>query len=143
MRVKEILMGIMVATPLAYGACGGAGTLRDWGLHRAWRVERDCRHPEWPAVLVEVPWGLAERSVPSGGDPAGKGSRMAPEVRAGMRVAVTRQDENADIHLAGTALGTAHTGERVAFHVSGYRAILHGTVRGPGLVELEMQKGDR
>jgi flagella basal body P-ring formation protein FlgA len=60
-----------------------------------------------------------------------------------MRVTAWREDESADIHLRGTALGTARRGERVSVKAGLGGAVLDGIVRGPGLVELLPQKDDR
>ena len=143
MCLREILLGITVLVPLAQGACGGNAVVRDWGLHRAWQVERACGHPELPAVLVEVRWTEAPGAERSAVDTASTRATKSPEVHAGMRVTVTRQDDTALIHLVGTALGTAHVGERVALRVRGSGTILHGLVRGPGTIELETEKGGK
>jgi flagella basal body P-ring formation protein FlgA len=60
-----------------------------------------------------------------------------------MRVTLVRQEENGEIHLYGTALGAARTGESVVVRARWSGALLHGTVLGPGLVEMEPGKGGR
>jgi flagella basal body P-ring formation protein FlgA len=57
-----------------------------------------------------------------------------------MRVMVVRREAMADIRLRGTALGTARTGERVAVRAGLGNSIVHGIVRGPGVVELAVEK---
>ena len=131
MRAWKILVAMTMAAPAAYAACGNAGTVRDWGLHRTWQVKRDCAHPDRPPVLVEVPWTAPrERPLTAGGPSPSR----AVLVRAGMRVALTWQDENSAGSLAGTALATASAGQTVTVRFG--TAILHGVVRGPGRVEL-------
>jgi hypothetical protein len=134
MRAWAIAVVLGMAVPMARAACSDAGVVRDWGLHRTWRVERDCAHPERPAVLVEMPW-----TAPAGirRDAVGPGPDRPPLVRAGMRVALTWRDENSAGDLAGTALTTASAGGTVAVRSRFGTAILHGVVRGPGWVELE------
>jgi hypothetical protein len=135
-------LGTAMAAVPALGACGPGATVRDWGLHLAWVEERDCRHPERPATLVEVPWSAGNSSSVSGRSGA-EGTRPlpAPEVRSGMRVRLGRRDAMAEIHLYGTALGTARRGERVVVRAGWDGALLHGTVSGPGAVELDRVKG--
>lgn len=148
--------GMIVAPPMAWGACGAGNIVRDWGLHLQWRVERDSNHPERPPALVEIPWSstttvhdrdqaVCASSLRNPGRPdAGKPvSLPAPEVRFGMRVTAWQEDENADIHLRGTALGTAFRGEKVSVKAGLGGAVLEGIVRGPGLVELLPQKGGK
>jgi hypothetical protein len=140
----------ILAPSLAFGACGAGNLVRDWGLHLEWVVEHDADHPERPARLVEVPWNAAgvegqnQTVCAPRGPGAGKAAPLpAPEVRIGMRVTAWREDESADIHLRGTALGTARRGERVSVKAGLGGAVLDGIVRGPGLVELLPQKDDR
>lgn len=137
MRALEILVAMVIVVPVAHAACGDAGTVRDWGLHRIWRVEPDCAHPERPAVLVEVPWTApGERGLDAGGVTRSR----SPLVQAGMRVTLTWQDENSTGSLAGTALTRASVGETVRVRSRFGTAILHGVVRGPGWVELQPGK---
>ncbi|MGC2301427.1 MAG: flagella basal body P-ring formation protein FlgA [Acidobacteriaceae bacterium] len=140
----SVLSGMVVAPMVARGACGAGNTVRDWGLHLEWVVERNCDHPERPATLVAIPWSAPTtvRAVDPSEVPR-KATASAPEVRNGMRVTLVRQDENAAIHLYGTALGEARTGESVAVRARWSGALLHGTVRGPGLVEMEPGRGGR
>lgn len=60
-----------------------------------------------------------------------------------MHVKLAKQDSEVDIHLVGTALGPGRVGERVAVRAGLSGAVLHGIVRGPGLVELVPEKGPR
>ncbi len=123
----------------AGGAHSTGSTVLDWGLHRAWWVERDCDHPERPAVLVEIPWteGLPKPVQEDGRARTGGEAPAKPEVRAGMRVAVVRREGLAGIRLYGTALRTGRTGERIAVRAGLGSRTLYGIVRGPGLVELD------
>ncbi len=149
------MAGLMAVPAMAWGTCGPGGTVRDWGLRLAWVVQQDCDHPERPARLLEVPWSQpnapgAENGAKSGAGCAAPGQSRekpstlpAPEVRAGMRVTLWRRNETTEVHLDGTALGTARTGEAVAVKAGLHGATLRGTVRGPGRVELEPEKGGR
>jgi hypothetical protein len=141
-----VLLALALSPAITWGACGGRNIVRDWGLHVAWTTEPDRRHPERPARLLEIPWSAATEAV----DPAcvplrsSRGavtSRPAPEVRAGMRVTVERLEDRGEIHLLGTALGTARRGETVAVRAGFGGATLKGIVRGPGVVELWLAKG--
>lgn len=141
MGARICIWVVMAVTPaIGLGACGAANTVRDWGLHTAWAVERDCDHPERPAMLVGVPWNT-EFAAPAPAVVRESAARPAPEVRSGMRVTLWRQGENADICLHGTAMGTARAGESVAVRAGLGGATLHGIVRGPGLVELLPRTG--
>jgi Chaperone for flagella basal body P-ring formation len=141
---RMIWAGFMVAPALGFGACGTGNTVRDFGLHLQWVVERDCNHPERPATLVEVPWSVNNNSpVPGSRGADGATPLPAPEVRNGMRVTLSRRDTKADIDLYGTALGTARPGEKVRVRAGLGGAVLEGIVRGPGWVELEPAKGAR
>jgi hypothetical protein len=133
----------MAAAP-AFGACGSGATIRDWGLHLAWTVERDCNHPERPATLVEVPWSAGNSAPASGRNSTEENTPLpAPEVRSGMRVTLGRRGAMAEIHLYGTALRTARLGESVVVRAEWSGALLRGEVRGPGLVELDAVKGGK
>jgi hypothetical protein len=125
---------------MAAAACDGGNTVRDWGLHRSWKVERDCGHPERPATLVEVPWS-APLKRPSREESAAQTALPPADVRQGMRVSLGRQGENADIHLFGTALVQGRVGDRIQVKAGLGGATLEGIVRGPGMVELEAGKG--
>jgi hypothetical protein len=59
-----------------------------------------------------------------------------------MMVIIGRGSDKAEIHLRGTALGTARTGEKVRVRAGVGAAALDGIVRGPGLVELVPRKGE-
>ena len=139
MRIGWILAGWLMAAPMAQAACGDAAIVRDWGLHRAWRVQRDCLRPERPAALVEVPWTAAGQKEKVARKT--EAQAMAPAVRGGMRVRVIRHETNAEVQLTGTALNTAHLGERVAVRAGWSGTVVFGRVRGPGLVELQAERG--
>jgi hypothetical protein len=141
MRPWVIFAAMASLIPVAYAACGNAGTVRDWGLHRAWRVEQDCTHPERPAVLVEVPWTVAEARAPSNRKAEVAVRAATPVVRGGMRVRVIGHEANAELQLTGIALNTAQMGERVAVRAGLSGTILHGRVRGSGVVEMEPERG--
>ncbi len=143
-----VLAAMLLAPASASGACGAGNIVRDWGLHIEWVVERDASHLERPARLVEVPWNAAGveeqtqmRCTAASRSVGREALRSAPEVRSGMRVVVWRRDESGEIHLRGTALGTACMGERVFVKAGLSGATVEGIVRGPGLVELSPQKG--
>ncbi|MGD0365908.1 MAG: flagella basal body P-ring formation protein FlgA [Acidobacteriaceae bacterium] len=142
MKAWAIVAGMITGPVAAHGACGAGSTVRDFGLHLQWVVERDCKHPERPATLVEVPWSV-DSLVPVAGNGSAEGAAPlpAPEVRSGMRVTLWRRDAKADIDLCGTALGTARIGEKVRVKAGLSGAILEGIVGGPGLVELAPAKG--
>jgi hypothetical protein len=120
------------------GAGAEATVVRDWGLHREWRVERDRAHPERPACLVEIPWSAAINRRSSSEPDAAPAPDIPqpPAVRAGMRVTVVRREAMSEIHLYGTALATAVAGEKIAVRAGWDHAVVMGVVRGPGLVEL-------
>jgi hypothetical protein len=135
MRALVILAAMMAAAPCG-AACGGAATVRDFGLDRAWVVQRDCDHPERPGTLVEIPW-----SEPRDRSAAWQGASIAaplapPAVKGGMRVVLWQRRERALVQLSGTALGAARVGESVAVRVAWSGATVRGIVRGPDLVEL-------
>jgi hypothetical protein len=143
MKAWAIVAGMMITGPVAaLGACGAGNTVRDFGLHLQWVVERDCKRPERPATLVEVPWSV-DYQISVAGDRSAEGVAPlpVPEVRSGMRVILSRRGAKADIDLCGTALGTARRGEKVRVKAGLSGAVLEGIVRGPGLVELEPAKG--
>jgi hypothetical protein len=140
-----MLAAMMAAIP-GWASCGGQDTVRDWGLHRAWAIERDCDHPERPGTLVEIPW--SEPPGAPGARAARAGAQNAaplppPAVRGGMRVILWQRRESAAIELSGTALGSARVGESVAVRVAWSGATLRGIVRGQARVELEPEKGGR
>lgn len=126
---------------MALAVCDGGNTIRDRGLHRSWKVERDCDHPERPATLVEIPWTAVQVAL----SPEKNGAERTPppEVRQGMRVSLGRRGENADIHLFGTALSSGRGGDRVQVRAGLSGATLEGIVRGPGLVELQSGEGGK
>jgi len=141
---RNLLIPFLLAPALASGACRTAGTLRDFGLRRAWRVTPDCAHPERPATLVEIPWDAGSPAVAiAARAQRPKAAQLPPEVRCGMRVTVWEAGAGAEIRLEGTAMGTARRGEIVAVRAGLEGATLRGRVRGPGEVELVPREGVR
>jgi hypothetical protein len=137
MKHWMVLAGMMIVAPVAFGECGPGSAVRDWALHREWRIACDGEHPERPATLVEVPWTPPTRDSGIGTGRAGGGENAcAPEVRRGMRVILGRDEETADVHLSGIALGTACRGQKVKVRAGLGAVLLEGIVRGPALVEL-------
>ena len=152
MILTGMILAVAFAQTAAADACGVVTMVRDRGLERQWVVERDRRHPERPALLVEVPWseagsclGQSREDSASGGSSAPAAAKAmappAPLVRAGMRVTVLRHGENAEIELNGTALGTGGAGQTVAVRAGLSGTTIVGIVRGPGVVELTGKKG--
>lgn len=124
---------LALAAAPAWGACTGAqGTVVDRGLHRVWRIERDCTHPERPARLVETPWRDMAAQAPAGSSRAA----AAPVIRPGMRVTVFREDAGTEVCLAGVALEGGRLGDTILVKAGLSRATLRGVVRSPGAVEL-------
>jgi hypothetical protein len=137
-----IFAGMMARPAMALVVCDGGNTIRDWGLHRSWTIERDCAHPERPAKLVEIPWTQAP--VPRSREKAtAEPAPPPPDVRRGMRVSLGRRGEKADIRLVGTALSPGRVGDRVQVKAGLGGATLEGIVRGPGLVELQPGKAGK
>ncbi|MFZ0274832.1 MAG: hypothetical protein WB524_08365 [Acidobacteriaceae bacterium] len=142
MRLWAILLVAMIGVPaMAAGACGGGTSVRDAALHLQWVVERDCVHPERPAWLVAVPWTAQATAAQPGMNPREPAPLASPDVRSGMTVLLGHSNDRAEIHLRGTVLATAHTGERVRVRAGLGAVALEGIVRGPGLVELLPRKG--
>ncbi len=145
MSVEGILAAMLLASGPALAACGAApATVVDWGLHRQWAVQRDCAHPERPARLVEVPWSAAraeqtERRVKDAGTARSAAAR--PAVRAGMRVTVAGEGDDATIHLVGMALEAGGIGDAIRVQAGWGRATLPCIVRGPAQVEMIPAKG--
>src|SRR5581483_6611017 len=140
MRIWAILVWLAFSAVQTFAACGASDvTVKDRALHRQWRIQRDCRNPARPAHLVEVPWGDPV-SIP--GDEAARATdSKLPLIRRGMRVAVERESEHAQIFLTGTALEAGYAGQKILVKAGFGAAPLHGIVRGPGLVALEPEKG--
>lgn len=148
MRVRTTaVLGMVIGMGLGAGAT--TNVIRDWGLHREWRVESDPAHPERPARLVEIPW-----STPGGGkrtdrDRSLKGAiQQRPAVvratvRAGTRVTLWRHDQESMVQMAGTALETGSVGKKIRVRAGLGNATLTGIVRGPASVELIPGKGWR
>jgi hypothetical protein len=139
MRAWIILLMMIPLSAAGSAACGG-NIVRDWGLHLEWTVERDCEHLERPARLREIPWTIATRVAARGAGPGSTAVLPPPEVHSGMIVTLCHRSDEADIHLSGTALGAARTGERVRVKTRFSSAPLEGIVRGPGLVELSRRR---
>lgn len=166
MRVwaTAVVMGMAMAAVHASAACGSDATVADWGLHRLWRVERDCVHPERPARLAEVPWReLSDKDEPAleapGRAPLTRDSQgkeqperaqhtsvaglrrvntpHAPLIWPGMRVSVESEDENTAMHLTGVAVEGGAVGAPVLVRAGLSGATLHCRVLGSGRVQLE------
>jgi hypothetical protein len=141
-----ILFGMVAATP-AFGACGASRLpVIDWGLRRQYLIERDCTHPERPATLLEITWsdalaGRARDEVRPNPSEAESLKKLPWLVHAGMHVTLVGQNSETDIHLIGTALEQGNAGDSVRVKAGFHGKTLRGVVRGPGLVELEPQKG--
>ena len=148
MNSWKVWVILIAGSAPTFGACGSSGrVVRDWGLHAAWSVQRDCAHPERPARLVEIPWlaarGSVEPSVSGTGfrAPIGKPAPPSPPaVRSGMRVRLEFENDDAAVHLAGVALGTARVGERVGVRAGWSGVALQGVVTGPATVEMRPGK---
>jgi hypothetical protein len=146
MKTLLILVFMMTAAP-AFAACGPGGLpVIDWALHRQYLVERDCAHPERPAMLAEVPWSdtTAERARVQGhaNSPAMATLEHLPWlVHARMRVTLVGQTAETGVHLVGMALEQGHAGDEIRVRAGLHGTILRGVVRGPGLVELEPLRG--
>ncbi len=136
--MRTVVWGLLLGMGLSAGAA--PTVVRDWGLHRQWRVEIDPAHPERPARLVEVSWTGGDRLAADSESRRGPAMRKPPAVRAGMPVTVLRRGAMAEIRLQGTALKTADTGERIAIRAGLGNFVVEGVVLGPGLVELRPEK---
>lgn len=144
MRVEGILAAFLLSSGAALAVCGDRpATVVDRGLHRQWAVERDCAHPERPARLVEVPWSdaRAEQTTRRAGNGAGARSAAVPAVRAGTRVTVVGQGDEASIHLVGMALEAGSVGDTIRVQAGWGGATLRCIVRGPAQVEMIPAKG--
>lgn len=138
MRLRMGLLGIAVSVAMCASAT--PNLVRDWALHRQWRVECDQAHPERPAHLVEVPWTIDATAHRSSQASPGPTLSQPPAVRTGMRVTVIGRGTMADIRLHGRALGTARIGEEVGVRAGLGNSVVKGVVRGPGVVELQPEK---
>jgi hypothetical protein len=149
MKKQALIVGMLVWSSRAFAACDAlpTRTLIDWGLHRRWLVERDCRRPEEPARLVEVPWsdepaaGDKRGSSPAQQVASGAAERPGSLVRPGMRVTVVKDSRQEEIRLTGTALDAGERGQTVRVRAGWDSATLRGIVRGPALVELMPARG--
>ena len=150
-NVRWVLaMAILARAVPASAACDGtARRVVDRGLHRQWIVMLDSAHPERPAKLVEVPWDEAAAKGEGCGEAASSAPRSsgrsasAPDVRPGMRVTLWKRGGEAEIHLAGVALGTGWAGDVVSVRAGWRGSLLRGMIRGPGLVELTTESGGK
>ncbi|MFP5227007.1 MAG: hypothetical protein ACLGXA_05215 [Acidobacteriota bacterium] len=140
MRIGAILVMLWLVTPPASPACRSGAIVLDPGLHRAWRLERDCQHPERPARLRETPWFAAAQRRET---ESARTRSLPPVIAAGMRVEVRWQDANSRGQLSGTALSTARVGERVWVRTGLGGHLLDGIARGPGWMELKGAKEER
>jgi hypothetical protein len=140
MRAWAIVAGWIMACIPAFAACGPAPALMvDQGLHRQWRIDRDCAHPEHPAVLVEVPW--SDTATGSSRTPGASGQRENAEIRPGARVVVIGPGTLSGIRMTGVALQAGREGAAILIRSGLSGATLRGVVRGPALVELLPAKG--
>lgn len=140
------VLAVLMAPAAALAQCGNDRVLVDRGLHRQWRVQRDCTHPAWPARLVEVPWREAAAKLGSSAafsraKPGSVDGEAPLPVRAGMQVTVVYRTGEAEIRLLGTALEGGPEGAGILVK-AGLGAALRGIVRGPALVELAPQTGE-
>lgn len=141
--LRWIVIAAVLGGTRAWCACGAAaGIVRDWGLHREWRIAVDCAHPERPGRLEEMHWQTppASRHVAIDRHDPGNSAVSPREVRPGMAVTVEGENPQARIELRGTALTGGDRGVRVAVRAGVHGAVLHGIVRGPALVELSNAK---
>lgn len=143
MKILQGVLAAMMMTASAFAA-GGDATMRDWALHRQWMVELDRQHPERPARLVEIPWtsGAEMTQVPGRGASQAKSppSTSAPVmVRQGAQIILVERDANAVVELKGTALNAGRSGDVIRVR-AGLSGLLRGVVRGPGLVQLQLEK---
>jgi hypothetical protein len=140
MRSWAILPGVILATASLHAACGvPAVTVRDRALRREWVMQRDCRYPARPARLVEIPW--SDPIARPADAPSATSAPEAPLIRPGMRLIVVLQSTSAQIYLTGVALEAGRVGQKVLVKAGLGGAPLHAVVRGPGLVELDPEKG--
>ena len=137
MRTWAILVGWMMAGLPAFAACGAQPALLiDRGLHRQWRIERDCAHPARPAFLVEIPWSDSAAANGSAWTPASAGTREPVLIRPGMHVTVTGPGAQPEIHLTAVALEAGTMGATILVRGGLDGATLRAMVRGSALVEL-------
>lgn len=121
----------------SWGACGDTpGVVRDWGLHREWRVVTDCAHPERPARLEETRWSLSAARADGSGRENIRPAARRVLVEAGMAVTVWRRDAEGEVRLTGVALGAGSQGDAVWVKAGLHGALLRAIVRGPAWVEL-------
>jgi len=129
-----------------------AGALRDFALGRGWTVYADCAHPERPRVAVAASGprptasgesaGLraleeARRAVEPSGSLVPAEAAPRPDVEPGSSVRLWRRDGVAAVELAGKALESGSVGSRIRVKAAQGGAVLRGTVRAAGSVELD------
>lgn len=126
----------------ASAPCGVPATIADRTLHREWRIERDCAHPERPPRLVAIPW--SENPPTRQHASASRSARvpLRPVVQAGMTVALWWRGREAAGRLTGIALDAGAAGDSIWVKAGLHGAVLRGVVRGPGEVEL-LNGGER
>jgi len=140
MRILAIFLGLALSPVPIFAACGSSDlTLKDSALGRQWLMQRDCRHPERPARLIEIPW--SDRTATSANEPVPATDRTILLIRPGMRVTVHRESDGAQIHLTGVALEPGYAGQKILVKAGLGAAPLHGIVRSGDLVVLEPEKG--
>jgi len=122
----------------------------DPALHRSWAVITDCVHPNWPPQLVEIRPGEARSAGTRNGPVRGKQVRgieqtLQPDTQAiqsGWRVELW-SDGPPRIRLSGTALESGSLGKLISVRAGLGAVPLHGIVRGPHSVELQVNKSVR
>lgn len=153
-----LIASLGAAAAMETGTCAAPGGenpgyrvhhyVRDPALHAAWAVLVDCLHPESPAKVVtiaaeKIPYGQIAGLRVSPSNPAQFVAAQPFEVKAGSTVRVWMANGSTQMSLEAVALGGGAHGASVPIRLmamSGSRAVLHGTVRGPGVVELGSPK---
>jgi hypothetical protein len=128
--------------------------IRDYALGRDWSVFSDCAHPERPRVAVAAR-NFSQEAAPGGTlsplqahldiavpswprlPPHPSLAAAVPAVQPGSRVRLRRETASVRIELAGTALDGGVPGSSIRVRTSPGGAVLRGTVRSAGIVELE------
>jgi len=133
MRGRMLLAFLTLAAAPAGAACrADSGLLTDWGLHRQWRVERDCANPWRPAQLVEVRWSDTAANQPA----SDNREKNAPPVQAGMSVVVTAANDVSTLQLRGMALQSGGIGDIIPVQALWNGGTLRAIVRGVGVLKL-------
>jgi hypothetical protein len=108
----------------------------DAAVKRSWAVMIDCRHPEWPAEMVEVqPSTVRTKQILRSEVPTLRPQLTSPSVASGSHVDLWRNGE-VNIRLSGVATEAALFGEPIRVRVDVSGVFLRGIVRGPHSVEL-------